>query len=102
MSETDLAQLGAEVAILQSMPPNEHVVRYIERFVDRENSRVRAPVGSGIAHARSCTSSWCALSLAAELTPAGASTELDELHSPRRYCPHGDLAGLITKLRRDK
>lgn len=42
MSETDLAQLGAEVAILQSMPPNEHVVRYIERFVDRENSRVRA------------------------------------------------------------
>lgn len=37
MDERDLRQLGEEVNILQNLRGNEHIVKYFERYVDKQN-----------------------------------------------------------------
>jgi NIMA (never in mitosis gene a)-related kinase len=40
MDERDLKQLNEEVNILQNLEPNENIVRYYERYVDRQKFRL--------------------------------------------------------------
>jgi len=63
MDERDLRQLGEEVNILQNLRGNEHIVKYFERYVDKQNFM---------------------------------------LYILMEYCSQGDLAGVISRCRRDQ
>ncbi|WAR61639.1 hypothetical protein PtB15_12B329 [Puccinia triticina] len=63
MDERDLRQLGEEVNILQNLRGNEHIVKYFERYVDKQNFM---------------------------------------LYILMEFCSQGDLAGVISRCRRDQ
>ncbi|KAG0144733.1 hypothetical protein CROQUDRAFT_659538 [Cronartium quercuum f. sp. fusiforme G11] len=63
MDERDLRQLGEEVNILQNLRGNDHIVKYFERYVDKQNFM---------------------------------------LYILMEYCSQGDLAGVISRCRRDQ
>lgn len=82
MDERDLRQLGEEVNILQNLGSNEYIVRYHERYVDKQNFML-----------------YILMECPYPLAPSPPFDIV--LTRTCADCAQGDLAGLISRCRRD-